>query len=65
VKEQGINREKIMDRDRREAVRRRAKQIRKAQKVELTTRDYIQRGLVVLIILLILAGALFVYENLT
>lgn len=65
MKEQGINREKIMDRDRREAVRRRAKQIRKAQKVELTTRDYIQRGLVVLIILLILAGALFVYENLT
>jgi hypothetical protein len=54
-----------MDRDRREAVRRRAKQIKKAQKVELTTRDYIQRGLVVLIILLILAGALFVYENLT
>lgn len=54
-----------MERDRRAAVRQRAKQIRKAQKVELTTKDYIQRSLVVLIILVILAGALFIYETMT
>ena len=54
-----------MDRDRRAAVRQRARQIKKAQQPKLTTKDYIQRGLVVLIILTILAGALFVYEYLT
>jgi len=54
-----------MERVRREAVRQRARQIKKAQKAKLTTKDYLQRALVVLIILLILAAALFVYETMT
>lgn len=54
-----------MERKRSEAVRHRAKQIRKAQKPMLSTKDYIQRALVVLIIVVILSAALFIYENLT
>lgn len=38
-------------------VRKRARSIRKAQKAKLTTKDYIQRTLVVLIILAIIAVA--------
>ncbi len=52
-----------MERRRSLAVRERAKQIKKAQKPKLTTKDYVQRALVVLIIVLILAAALFIYEN--
>lgn len=44
--------------DRRRRVKRRAKQIQKASKGKLSTKDYIQRGLVVLIIVVILAAAL-------
>lgn len=54
-----------MEKKRSEAVRHRAKQIRKAQKPKLSTKDYIQRALVVLIIVVILSAALFIYENLT
>lgn len=54
-----------MEKKRSQAVRDRAKQIRKAQKAELSTKDYVQRALVVLIIVVILAAALFIYENLT
>lgn len=54
-----------MEKKRSQAVRERAKQIKKAQKGELTTKDYIQRALVVLIIIVILSAALFIYENLT
>ena len=54
-----------MEKQRRSDVRQRAKQIRKAQKANLSTKDYLQWALVVLIILIILAAALFIYENLT
>lgn len=52
-----------MERDFRRKVRSRARKIRKANKTQLTTKDYIQRTLVVLLIVLILAGALFVYNK--
>lgn len=54
-----------MEKKKSQAVRQRAKQIKKAQKAELNTKDYVQRALVVLIIVLILSAALFIYENLT
>lgn len=47
-----------MPRERKRIVRQRAKQIKKATKVELTTKDYIQRAIVILIIVGILATAL-------
>jgi hypothetical protein len=40
-------------------IKSRAKQIKKANKAQLSTKDYIQRGLVVLIIIAILAAALY------
>lgn len=52
-----------MQRDYRRRVRRRARDIKKASKPELTTKDYIQRGLVVLLIILILGAAMYVYNN--
>lgn len=48
-----------MERSRRERVRQRAKRIQKARKNKLTTKDYIQRALVVLLIVAILGIALF------
>lgn len=52
-----------MPRERRRIIRQRAKQIRKVSKPALTTKDYIQRGLVILIIAGILAAALvFAYK---
>ena len=47
-----------MPRERRRIVRERAKRIRKVTKPKLTTKDYIQRTLVILIIVGILATAL-------
>lgn len=47
-----------MPRERRRVVKARAKRIRKVSKPKLTTKDYIQRGLVILIIVGILATAL-------
>lgn len=52
-----------MDSKQKRAVRQRAQNIRKAQTGKLTTKDYLQRGLVVLIILVILATAMFIYQN--
>lgn len=45
--------------DRHRRIKRRAKKIQKASKGKLDTKDYLQRALVVLIILVILAAALF------
>lgn len=52
-----------MEREYRRRVRRRARNIKKANKAELTTKDYIQRALVVMLIVLILAAAMFVYNK--
>lgn len=51
-----------MEKARRQEIRQRAKRIKKAQ-TKLTTKDYLQRAIVVMVIVLILAAALFVYNN--
>lgn len=52
-----------MPRERRRIIRQRAKQIKKASKPELTTKDYIQRTIVILIIVGILATALILAQQ--
>lgn len=44
-------------------IRQRARRIQVANKSKLTSKDYLQRALVVMVIALILAAALFVYQN--
>ncbi len=51
-----------MEKARRQEVRRRAKKIKKAQ-VKLSTKDYLQRALVVMVIVLILSAAMWIYNN--
>lgn len=51
-----------MERTRRDEVRKRARQIKKAQS-KLTFKDYIQRALVVMVIVLILAAAMWIYNS--
>ncbi|GEM_PF-1455764 len=46
-------------------VRERARSIKKASKGKLTTKDYLQRALVVLIIVVILIGALYLTDNIS
>jgi hypothetical protein len=53
-----------MEKVKREAVRQRALKIKKSQKPKLSTKDYLQRALVVFIILLILSAAMFIYKSL-
>ncbi len=52
-----------MPRERRRIVRQRAKQIKKANKPKLTTKDIIQRTIVILIIVGILATALILAQQ--
>lgn len=52
------------EKTRQKLIKQRARRIQAASKAELTTKDYLQRALVVMVIVLILAGALFVYNNL-
>ncbi len=52
-----------MPRERARIVRQRAKKIKQATKPNLTTRDYLQRALVILIILGILVTAVILSEQ--
>jgi hypothetical protein len=52
-----------MPRERKRVIRQRAKQIRKANKPKLSTKDYIQRTIVILIIVGILATALILTQQ--
>tara|TARA_R110001592_G_scaffold69489_1_gene213161 strand:+ start:22435 stop:22602 length:168 start_codon:yes stop_codon:yes gene_type:complete len=52
------------DKTRQRLIKQRARRIQTANKAKLTTKDYLQRALVVMVIALILAAALFVYNNL-
>ena len=51
------------DKTRQKQIRRRARRIQTANKTKLSSKDYLQRALVVMVIALILAAALFVYQN--
>lgn len=54
-----------MDEKRRQRlIKERARRIQIANKAKPSTKDYLQRALVVMVIVLILAAALFVYNNL-
>jgi hypothetical protein len=51
------------DKTRQRQIKRRARSIQTANKAKLTSKDYLQRTLVVMVIVLILAAALFVYQS--
>jgi len=50
------------EKTRQRLIKERARRIQTASKSKMTSKDYLQRALVVLVIALILAAALFVYQ---